>query len=112
MADLRDDELKAIQDELNKYEPKDIRLALDGKHPLRGAEARTDSIASGPLDFGSVQPGVLIYRLEPGRVHIRITDAEMTGAFYDDLEVPDASVRALASALAATLENRHAPKDH
>jgi hypothetical protein len=103
MAPLSDDDLASFQARLNAFEPHDVHAALDGidQHPLRGPDVDTGTVASGPLDFGSVEPGVLVYRLDPGRVRFRITVAEINGGFYNEVEVSDASAPGLVEALAA-----------
>jgi hypothetical protein len=106
MATPADDELLALQSELNAFDPADVHAALDGieQHPLCGPGVDTGVVASGPLDFGSTPPGVLVYRTEAGRVRVRITKAAITGGSYDEIEVADASVRGLIAALVAKLE--------
>jgi hypothetical protein len=105
MATLADDELLSLQSELDAFDPADVHAALDGigQHPLCGPDVDTGIVASGPLDFGSGAPGILIYRTEAGRVRIRITKALITGGSYDEIEVADASVRGLVAALVAKL---------
>jgi hypothetical protein len=105
MVTPSEDELSSLQAKLNAFEPGDVHAALDGieQHPLRGPDVDTGTVASGPLDFGSVQPGVLIYRATIGRVRIRITMANINGGSYDELEMSDASLRGLVAALLAKL---------
>lgn len=106
MAILADDELLALQSTLNAFEPADVHAALDRieQHPLCGPDVDTGVVASGPLDFGSAAPGVLVYRTESGRIRIRITMAAITGGSYDEIEVADGSARGLVAALVAKLE--------
>jgi hypothetical protein len=106
MADLTDEELKELQDALNRFEPEDVHQALDDMAEPRLHGAASTETASGPLDFGSIESGVQIYRLDPGRVRIRITMAEISGGSYDDVEVADANVETWVQSLVATLERR------
>jgi hypothetical protein len=111
MPSLTDAEAKALADALNKYEPKDIHDALDAMadRGLRSSAPGAGEVASGPLDFGSVEPGVLIYRTDAQTVRMRLTVAEMTGGMYDDFEMPPDAFRQLVAALLETLRKRHAP---
>lgn len=110
--DLTEDELKALQDRLNVFEAHDVHAALQRMEarPLGGHDVDTGTVASGPLDFGSMEPGVLVYRLDRGKVRVRITVSEMTGGYYDELEVSDATVRGLVDALVARLGDEGAPR--
>lgn len=107
-------EMTSIAEVLNAFEPKDVRMALGrigvGDGSRSDAKATTWTIASGPLDFGSVQPGVLVYDAGNGSYRMRITDAEMEGAFYDEIEGSAASLRSLKEQLLRVLEAHHAPK--
>jgi hypothetical protein len=102
---VSDAELRELQDRLNAFEPHEVHAALGTLEPSGAAGPRADigKVASGPLDFGSVEPGVLIYRLEPGKVRLRITVADMTGGYYDELEVPDATIGAVVEELTGRL---------
>ena len=106
MVTLADDELLSLQSKLNAFEPQDVHAALDGieQHPLCGPDVDTGVVASGPLDFGSAAPGILVYRTVAGRIRIRITMSAITGGSYDEIEVADASARGLVAALVAKLE--------
>jgi hypothetical protein len=103
---LSDDALASLEKRLNRYEPRDVRDAL---HAVRFVPRRTAG-ASGPLDFGSVAPGVLVYRDEAGVVRIRVTVAEMTGATYDEVELFDDEVPNLATAIDDRLVRTGAPR--
>ena len=80
---LSDAEVRSLEAALNRYEPGEVRAALDAVGPVSGARAG----GSGPLDFGSVPPGVLVYRNERGVLCLRVTVSAMTGATYDELEM-------------------------
>jgi hypothetical protein len=113
MADLTEDEAQKLMDALNRFEPKDVHLALDGidDHPLRGPDLGHQRTGARPVEAPGVEAGVLIYRGEDGLYRMRITVTEMTGAFYDELVLRGASLRGLGAALLSTLEGHHAPKD-
>jgi hypothetical protein len=113
MADLTEDETQKLVDALNRFEPKDVHVALDGidEHPLRGPDRSHQRSGAREVETPGAEAGVLIYRGEDGLFHLRITVTEMTGAFYDELAMSGASLRGLGAALLATLEERHAPKD-
>jgi hypothetical protein len=64
-------------------------------------------MASGPLNYGSVSPGVLIYRIDGGPARLRLTVAEMTGATYEEFELSDTRLRRLARAALEQLERTH-----
>jgi hypothetical protein len=101
---LSDTELKALETSLNRYEPARVREALDDVHETSPRGADTNATASGPLDFGSVPAGVLIYRGEDGVPRLRVTVTEITGAFYDEFELTDARLKALVEAAVNRLE--------
>jgi hypothetical protein len=113
MADMTDEEAQTLEKELNRFEPKDVHVALDGidQHPLRGPEPHQQRTGARSVEVPGVDAGVVIYRGEDGLFRLRITVTEMTGAFYDELAMSAASLRGLGSALLATLEERHAPED-
>jgi hypothetical protein len=113
MADLTEHEAQKLEDELNRFEPKDVHVALDGidEHPLRGPEVSHQRTGARSVEAPGVEAGVLIYRGDDGLFRLRVTVTEMTGAFYDELEMTGESLRGLGAALLATLESRHAPED-
>jgi hypothetical protein len=106
MPTLTDDEILSFQSKLNAFDAADVHAALDGieQHPLCGPDVDTGVVASGPLEFGSVGPGILVYRTQAGRVRIRITVASISGGSYDEIEVSDGSARGLVAALVAKLD--------
>jgi hypothetical protein len=115
MPAFTDQDAKELADALNKYEASDIHDALDamGDVSLRSAGpggSNRGAVTSGPLDFGSVDPGVLIYRTEGDTVRMRVTVAQMTGGTYDEIDLPPDAFRGLAAALLETLAKRHAPR--
>jgi hypothetical protein len=113
MAELTEQEARKLEDDLNRFEPKDVHVALDGidEHPLRGPDTSQQRTGARSVEMPGVEAGVLIYRGEEGLFHLRVTVTEMTGAFYDELEMSGESLRGLGAALLATLEERHAPQD-
>jgi hypothetical protein len=113
MTDLTADEAKKLELALNRFEPKDVHLALEGidEHPLRGPDIGHQRTGARAVDPPGVEAGVLIYGGEDGQFRLRITVTEITGAFYDELAMSGASLRGMGAALLATLEERHAPKD-
>jgi hypothetical protein len=108
VGELTDDEARAIADALNRYAPHAVHEALDAMSDrlLRKADAGPNAVASGPLDFGAVAPGVLVYRTDARTVRMRITVAEMTGGVYDDFELPPDLFRKLVAELLDALERR------
>jgi hypothetical protein len=113
MVDLTEDEAQKLMDSLNRFEAKDVHVALDAidGHPLRGPHVGHQRTGARPVEAPGVEAGVLIYRGEDGLYRLRITVTEMTGAFYDELVLPGANLRGLGAALLSTLEERHAPMD-
>jgi hypothetical protein len=101
---LSDAELKNFEDSLNRFEALHIRDALEAvsDKPVKGKVPT----ASGPLDFGSVPAGVLVYRSEDGAVRLRLTVTEITGASYEEFELSDERFVALAQATIERLEER------
>jgi hypothetical protein len=101
---LSDDELKSFEDSLNRFEAVHVREALEAvsDKPVQGKMPT----ASGPLDFGSVPAGVLVYRSESGGVRLRLTVAEITGGSYEEFELSDERFIALAQAAIERLEDR------
>jgi hypothetical protein len=113
MTDLTTDEAQKLEQALNRFEPKDVHLALDGidTHPLRGPDLGHQRTGARAIESPGVEAGVVIYRGDDDLFRLRITVTEMTGAFYDELEMSGASLRGLGAALLATLAERHASKD-
>jgi len=113
MADLTENEAQKLEEALNRFEPKDVHVALDGidEHPLRGPDTSHQRTGARSVETPGVEAGVLIYRADDGLFHLRITVTEMTGAFHDELEMSGESLRGLGAALLATLDERHAPRD-
>jgi hypothetical protein len=101
---LSDDELKSFENSLNRFDAVHIRDALEAvsDRPVKG----NVPTASGPLDFGSVPAGVLVYRSESGGVRLRLTVTETTGASYEEFELSDERFIALAQAAIERLEER------
>jgi hypothetical protein len=101
---LSDDELRSFQNSFNRFEAVHIRDALEAvsDKPLKGMAPT----ASGPLDFGSVPPGVLVYRSDSGGVRLRLTVTEITGASYEEFELSDERFISLARAAIERLEER------
>jgi hypothetical protein len=99
-----DAELKDFEATLNRFDPVLVRDALDavGVAPLPGQG--TDATASGPLDFGSIPAGALVYRTETGQLRLRLTVTEITGAFYEEFELSDDHFATLVGAAIERLE--------
>jgi hypothetical protein len=104
---LSDEALERLQRGLARFEPKDVRGALDSIDLQN--RSKTLNGGAGPLDFGSIEPGVLVYRDEDGTLRMRVTVSEMTGATYDELELSDAEFERLAHAVIDRLERTNAP---
>jgi hypothetical protein len=106
---LTDDEAKALQQALDKYEPKDVHDALDriDEETLRGCEGSLN--ASGQLVGGGTEPGVFVHKLAGGRAAIRVAYADINGAIYDDLDLAASAVKGLVGSLLAALEAKRAP---
>jgi hypothetical protein len=81
---LTDAKLKEFEVALNRFEPIHVRDALNA------GKVAGVGVASGPLDFGSIPAGVLVYRADSGLVRLRLTVTEITGAFYEEFEMADA----------------------
>jgi hypothetical protein len=111
MTAFTDEEATALTRTMNRYEPSDIHAALDDMRELveTGGGSRRATVASGPLDFGSVAPGVLIFRTDAQTVRMRLTLAEMTGGLYDEIELAPDAFRRFAAALLEALAKRNAP---
>lgn len=107
---LTDDEAKALQRALDRYEPKDVHDALDriDEQTLRGRQAIVN--ASGPLVGGNTEPGVFVHNLEGGRAAIRVAYTDINGAIYDDLELPASAVKGLVETLIAALDAKKASR--
>jgi hypothetical protein len=105
---LSDDALQELQRGLARFEPKDVRGAIDavGKQ----SRSKPPNGASGPLDFGSIEPGVLVYRDESGTLRMRVTVTEMTGGTYEELEMSDGEFKELASSIIDHLVRTNAPQ--
>jgi hypothetical protein len=108
-----DDALEAMQDLLNRFEAKDIHRALGDLEPQAsdGPDGAAAIVGAGPLDFGSIEPGVLVYRTESGRVRLRVTWADIEGGSYDEVEGSEGSVGRLVDALVSALERSGASED-
>jgi hypothetical protein len=105
---LTDDALLGLQRGLARFEPKDVRGAIDAVGtPSR---LKPPNGASGPLDFGSIEPGVLVYRDEGGTLRMRVTVTEMTGGTYEELEMSDPEFKHLVSAIIDHLVRTNAPQ--
>jgi hypothetical protein len=105
---LTNDEARAFQQALDKYEPKDVHDALDrvDQETLKGCQASLN--ASGQLVGGGGETGVFLNKLESGRAVLRIGYADMNGAIYDELELAGSAVQRLVDALLADLQAKHA----
>jgi hypothetical protein len=108
---LTEDEALAFEKALDRYDPKDVHDALDGidERTVDGSEASTS--ASGPLIAGGGSPGVAVSAVDGGRVLLRVNYVNMSGAIYDELEMPAARFRRLAAKLLAALEAEKAPRN-
>jgi hypothetical protein len=106
---LTDDDAKALQQALGRYEPKDVHDALDrvDEQTLRGCQASVN--ASGPLVGGATETGVFVHKLENGRAAIRVAFTDINGAIYDDLELAASATKRLVETLIAMLEAKNAP---
>ncbi|HEX3769648.1 MAG TPA: hypothetical protein VHV30_02230 [Polyangiaceae bacterium] len=106
---LTDDDARAFARALDKYEPKDVHLALDrvDDELLKSCQASIN--ASGPLVGGASETGVFLNRLASGRAVLRVAYADIHGAIYDELELAGASVKLLVDTLLADLQARQAP---
>jgi hypothetical protein len=106
---ITDDLALKLGQALNQYEPKDVYASLDHLDGRLTRGPKMSAVASGP-SVGGVELGVLIYKIEGGRVRLRVTVTDIQGAFYEELEMPAANLEDLAKAMLATLEREHAPK--
>jgi hypothetical protein len=108
-----DDALEAMQDLLNRFEAKDVHRALEALAPpaSEGPDGAASIVGTGPLDFGSIEPGVLVYRTETGRVRLRVTWADIEGGSYDEFEGSEAGVGRLVDAVVSNLESSGASED-
>ncbi len=100
-------ELQDFERTLNRFDPVLVRGVLDAVSERPGRPEGTTATASGPLDFGSVPAGVLVYRADGGAVRLRLTVTEITGAFYEEFELTDAEFAAFVRVAIERLE-RHA----
>jgi hypothetical protein len=105
---MTDDDALELQEALNKYEPKDVYASLDSLDGRLTRGPKASAVALGPSVAGG--EGALIYKLDTGRVRLRITVADMSGAFYEELEMPAPNLGDLVKAMLATLEEEKAPK--
>lgn len=108
-TDLTDDEAKALQEALDRYEPKDVHEALDRIHEQTLRDCQGSVNASGPLVGGGTEPGVFVRKLEGGRATLRVAYADINGAIYDDLELAASTVKRFVATLLASLEAAKAP---
>jgi hypothetical protein len=105
---MSDEEALKLRQELNKYDPKDVYDSLDCLDGRLTRGPKMSAVASGPSVAGG--EGVLIYTLDDGRVRLRVTVADINGAFYEELEMPAAELEDLVKAMLATLEKEKAPR--
>jgi hypothetical protein len=106
---LTDEDARAFQQALDKYEPKDVHGALD-RVDLKTLKSCQASInASGPLVGGSTETGVFVNKLENGRAVLRVAYTDINGAIYDELELAGSAVKLLVDTVLADLQARHAP---
>ena len=101
---LSDAQLKDFEATLNRFDPVLVRGALDAVGVAPAPGPGTDATASGPLDFGSVPAGVLVYRTETGQLRLRLTITEITGGSYQEFELTDAHLTTLVRAAIERLE--------
>jgi hypothetical protein len=106
---MTDDETLKLQHALNKYEPKDVYSSLDALDGRLTRGPKMSAVALGP-SVGGGEPGALIYELDEGRVRLRVTVADISGAFYEELEMPAANLEDLVAAMLATLEREKSAK--
>ena len=108
-ADLTDDEAKALQEALDRYEPKDVHDALDRIDEQTLRDCQGSLKASGQLVGGGTEPGVFVRKLEGGRAALRVAYTDINGAIYDDLELAASAVKRLVATLLASLKATKAP---
>jgi hypothetical protein len=99
-------ELQDFERTLNRFDPVLVRGVLDAVSEKPGRPEGATATVSGPLDFGSVPAGVLVYRADNGPVRLRLTITEITGAFYEEFELTDAEFGAFVRVAIERLE-RH-----
>lgn len=111
-AAMTDDELAVLVERLNQFEAADVHEALSqiDARAIGGRSAGpSDAVAaSGALPFGSASPGIFVGRLDSDRYRLRITASEITGAVYDEFELPADGLRALVDALVGALRGHGA----
>jgi hypothetical protein len=105
---MTDHEALKLQEAINKYEPKEVHASLDKLDGRLTRGPKMSAVALGPSVAGG--EGVLIYKLDDGRVRLRITVADINGAFYEELEMPAANLEDLVKAMLVTLEKEKGPK--
>jgi hypothetical protein len=105
--------IEEMRHALNRFEARDVHQALGdvGPDASAGPDGSASIVGSGPLDFGSIEPGVLVYRTESGRVRLRVTSTDIAGGSYDEVEGSEDSIRRLVDALVSLLERRGASED-
>ena len=103
---LSDAQLKEYEATLNRFDPVLLRGVLDASGETPGRPEGTTDTASGPLEFGSVPAGVLVYRADNGAVRLRVTITEITGAFYEEFELDDAHFGAFVRVAIERLDRR------
>jgi hypothetical protein len=107
---MTDDEARKLQRALNQYEPKDVYASLDGLDGRLTRGPRMSAVAAGP-SVGGGAPGALIYKLDDERVRLRVTVADINGAFYEELEMPATNLEDLIKVMLVTLEREKAPRN-
>jgi hypothetical protein len=105
---LSDDDARAFQQALDKYEPKDVHDALDRVDEKTLESCQASINASGPLVGGGTETGVFLNKLESGRAVLRVGYTDINGAIYDELELAGSAVKRLVDTLLADLQARHA----
>jgi hypothetical protein len=106
---LTDDDARALQQALDRYEPKDVHDALDRIDEKTLDDCQGSMNASGQLVGGAVETGVFVHKLEGGRAAIRVAYTDINGAIYDELELAGSAVKGLVQTLIAALDARKAP---
>jgi hypothetical protein len=106
---MTDDEALKLRQALNKYDPKDVYASLDQLDGRLTRGPKMSAVAAGPSVAGD--EGALIYTLDDGRVRLRVTVADINGAFYEEFEMPASDLEDLVKAMLAALEKEKAPRE-